>query len=123
LGGRGRWISEFKTSLVFYRVSSSTARTIQRNPVSKNQKPKKQNKRKTIELLHVKAISFLCMHLQITENGFLKKCSDVHVQNNTVQNSQQETKGPIKMNNEHTGIYKERKEELERSKLGEGQVD
>jgi hypothetical protein len=27
------------------------------------------------------------------------------------------------MNNEHTGIYKERKEELERSKLGEGQVD
>jgi hypothetical protein len=40
LGGRGRWISEFKASLV-YRVSSRTARTTQRNPVSKNQKKKK----------------------------------------------------------------------------------
>jgi hypothetical protein len=37
LGGRGRRISEFKASLV-YRVSSRTARAIQRNPVSKNQK-------------------------------------------------------------------------------------
>jgi hypothetical protein len=35
LGGRGRWISEFKASLV-YRVSSRTARATQRNPVSKN---------------------------------------------------------------------------------------
>jgi hypothetical protein len=34
LGGRGRQISEFEASLV-YRVSSRTARTIQRNPVSK----------------------------------------------------------------------------------------
>jgi hypothetical protein len=33
---RGRRISEFKASLV-YRVSSRTARTIQRNPASKNQ--------------------------------------------------------------------------------------
>jgi hypothetical protein len=41
LGGRGRWISEFKTSLV-YKVSSRTARAIQRNPVSKNQKKKKK---------------------------------------------------------------------------------
>ena len=46
LGGRGRQISEFKASLV-YKVSSRTARAIQRNPVSKNQKPKpKQNKKK-----------------------------------------------------------------------------
>ena len=37
MGGRGRRISELKTGLV-YRVSSRTARTIQRNPVSKNQK-------------------------------------------------------------------------------------
>jgi 3-phenylpropionate/cinnamic acid dioxygenase small subunit len=43
LGGRGRWISEFETSLV-YRVSSRTARATQRNPVSKN--PPKQNKTK-----------------------------------------------------------------------------
>jgi hypothetical protein len=34
LGGRGRWISEFKASLV-YRVSSRTARAIQRNLASK----------------------------------------------------------------------------------------
>jgi hypothetical protein len=34
LRGRGRWISEFKAILV-YKVSSRTARAIQRNPVSK----------------------------------------------------------------------------------------
>jgi hypothetical protein len=37
LGGRGRQISEFEASLV-NKVSSRTARAIQRNPVSKNQK-------------------------------------------------------------------------------------
>ena len=37
LGGRGRWISEYEASLV-YRVSSMTARAIQRNPVSKTDK-------------------------------------------------------------------------------------
>jgi hypothetical protein len=41
LGGRDRQISEFEASLV-YKVSSSTARAIQRNPVSKN-----KNKNKT----------------------------------------------------------------------------
>jgi hypothetical protein len=41
LGDRGRWISEFKASLV-YRVSSRTARAAQRNPVCKN---KNKNKR------------------------------------------------------------------------------
>jgi hypothetical protein len=45
LGGRGRQISEFEASLV-YRVSSRTARAIQRNTVSKNQKKKKKKKRK-----------------------------------------------------------------------------
>jgi hypothetical protein len=44
LGGRGRWISEFEASLV-YKVSSRTARAIQRNPVSKNQKKKKGKKK------------------------------------------------------------------------------
>jgi hypothetical protein len=44
VGGRGRRISEFEASLV-YRVSSRTARAIQRNPVSKNKK-KKQKKKK-----------------------------------------------------------------------------
>jgi hypothetical protein len=45
LGGRGRWISEFEASL-FYRVSSRTARAIQRNPVSKKTKKKKNKKRR-----------------------------------------------------------------------------
>jgi hypothetical protein len=45
LGGRGRRISEFEASLV-YRVSSRTARAIQRNPVLKKPKNKdwKENK-------------------------------------------------------------------------------
>jgi hypothetical protein len=48
LGGRGRWISEFKASLV-YKVSSRTARATQKNPVSENnnnnkKKQQKQNK-------------------------------------------------------------------------------
>jgi ACT domain-containing protein len=45
LGGRGRWISEFKANLI-YNVSSRTARATQRNPVSKNQKKKKKKKKK-----------------------------------------------------------------------------
>jgi hypothetical protein len=45
LGGRGRWISEFKTSLI-YRVSSSTARATQRNPVLKTKTKNKTNKEK-----------------------------------------------------------------------------
>jgi hypothetical protein len=45
-GGRGRRISEFEASLV-YKVSSRTARAIQRNPVS--EKRKKKKKRNSIE--------------------------------------------------------------------------
>jgi hypothetical protein len=45
LGGRSRRISEFEASLV-YKVSSRTARAIQRNPVSKNQKKRKEKKKK-----------------------------------------------------------------------------
>jgi hypothetical protein len=46
VGGRGRQISEFEASLV-YKVSSRTARAIQRNPVLKNQTQNKtkQNKK------------------------------------------------------------------------------
>jgi hypothetical protein len=44
LGDGGRRISEFKASLV-YRVSSRTARAIQRNPVLK--KPKKTQTKQT----------------------------------------------------------------------------
>jgi hypothetical protein len=46
LGGRGRWISEFKVSLV-YKVSSRTARATQRNPISKNKKQKTNKQTKT----------------------------------------------------------------------------
>jgi hypothetical protein len=45
LGGRGRQISEFKTSLV-YKVSSRTARATQKKPVLKKQNKTKQNKTK-----------------------------------------------------------------------------
>jgi hypothetical protein len=41
LGGGGSQISEIEASLV-YKVSSRTARAIQRNPVWKNQKKKKK---------------------------------------------------------------------------------
>jgi hypothetical protein len=40
---RGRQVSEFKASLV-YKVSSRTARAIQRNPVSKNKQTNKKPK-------------------------------------------------------------------------------
>jgi hypothetical protein len=49
LGGRDREISEFKASLV-YKVSSRTARAIQRNPISKSktkQNKKQKQKQKT----------------------------------------------------------------------------
>jgi hypothetical protein len=45
LGGRGRQISEFKASLA-YKVSSRTARAIQRNPVSKKTKNKTNKQKK-----------------------------------------------------------------------------
>jgi hypothetical protein len=53
--GRGRRISEFEASLV-YKVSSRTARAIQRNPVSKNKKTKKQ-KNSRGHTLKLKSIS------------------------------------------------------------------
>jgi hypothetical protein len=50
---RGRRISEFEASLV-YKVSSRTARGIQRNPVLKNQKTKKQTTTTTTTTKHEK---------------------------------------------------------------------
>jgi hypothetical protein len=41
LGGRGRRISEFEASLVYSRVSSRTARAIQKIPALKKKKEKK----------------------------------------------------------------------------------
>jgi hypothetical protein len=45
LKGRGRRISEFEASLV-YKVSSRTARAIQRNPISKQNKTKRRRRRR-----------------------------------------------------------------------------
>jgi hypothetical protein len=50
LGGRGRQISEFKASLV-YRVSSRTARAIERNPVLKNQNNNNNNNKLILKIL------------------------------------------------------------------------
>jgi hypothetical protein len=52
LGGRDRWISEFKARLV-YRVSSSTARAIQRNPVSKNKTKQDKTKKGLKEISQI----------------------------------------------------------------------
>jgi hypothetical protein len=43
LGGRGRQISGFEANLV-YKVSSRTARAIQRNPVSKNRRERERER-------------------------------------------------------------------------------
>jgi hypothetical protein len=45
LGGRGRQISEFKDSLV-YKVSSRTARALQRKKKLKKKKERKKEKKK-----------------------------------------------------------------------------
>jgi hypothetical protein len=45
-GAEGRRISEFEASLV-HKVSSRTARAIQRNPVLKKKKKNNNNKKKT----------------------------------------------------------------------------
>jgi hypothetical protein len=71
LGGRGRWISEFKASLIF-KVSSRTARAIQRNPVSENQKKKKKVRIGTMKqypmalVLSPTVLSALIMHPEVS---------------------------------------------------------
>jgi hypothetical protein len=60
LGGRGRKISEFQDSLV-YKVSSRTAKAIQRNPVSENknkQTKKKKHSQKEVLKLRRKCPSY-----------------------------------------------------------------
>jgi hypothetical protein len=59
LGGRGRQISEFETSLV-YRVSPRTAKATQRKPVWKNRtkKQKQRTKTKNLSNLYKKATLF-----------------------------------------------------------------
>jgi hypothetical protein len=76
LGGRGRQISEFEASLV-YRVSSRTARTIQRNTVQKN-KTNKHTKKPTTTTKEQKQTknpqkSFLQVHKPIEQRGDKKR--------------------------------------------------
>jgi hypothetical protein len=61
LGGRGRQISEFEASLV-YKVSSRTARAIQRNTVSK-----KKKKKKVPEILAFSLVSFVAVLMSTKE--------------------------------------------------------
>jgi hypothetical protein len=52
LGGRGRQISEFEASLV-YKVSSKTARAIQRNPVTHTQNKNKAKKKNSLAFTEI----------------------------------------------------------------------
>jgi hypothetical protein len=54
--GRGRQISQFKASLV-YKVSSRIAKAIQRNPVSKINKNKNKQTKKT-NIVNIKPFHF-----------------------------------------------------------------
>jgi hypothetical protein len=60
LGGEGKQISEFGASLV-YRVSSRTARAMQRNPVSKKPKTHTQKKKEKIIIFIDYSLSGSCI--------------------------------------------------------------
>jgi hypothetical protein len=70
LGGRSRWISEFKASLL-YRLIFKTARAIQRNPASKkkttkqNKQTKKQRKMNFSDAAKEKNISLIVVRVKI----------------------------------------------------------
>jgi hypothetical protein len=89
LGGRGRQISEFEASLV-YRVSSRTARVIQRTPVLKNKKTKtkKKNllitKHKRNHFLIYQRLKIIYIYLYISDGVswlqyVLCNCEDLHL--------------------------------------------
>jgi hypothetical protein len=71
LGGRGKWISKFEASLV-YRVSSRTARAIQRNPVSNPPPPQKRKEKKR----KVKMTAYRIIDLIVWSpvHGTIRKC-------------------------------------------------
>jgi hypothetical protein len=83
--GRGRQISEFEASLV-YRMSSRTARAIQRNPVSKKQTnnppppkhtktPTTQKRLKTTALVHPLTLRILSMSNVANKVGLVRHSS------------------------------------------------
>jgi hypothetical protein len=68
MGGRGRQISEFEASLV-YKVSSRTARAIQRNPVSKTKtKTKTKTKRNKTKNKHGSIYILLHANIQLDKH-------------------------------------------------------
>jgi hypothetical protein len=72
LGGRGRWISEFEASLV-YKVSSRTARAIERNPVSK--KTKKKRVRQYQNTSMISFLKYLYIYIcELTTDNISLKC-------------------------------------------------
>jgi hypothetical protein len=91
LGGRGRQISEFKASLV-YKVSSRTARAVQRDPVSKtNKQTNKQQKEKEKKERNQRRSqkmeqSPILLDWQDQYNGYLAK-SNGQIQCNPHQNA------------------------------------
>jgi hypothetical protein len=75
LGGRGRRISEFEVNLV-YRVSSRTARAIQRNLVSKKKKQKRKLlkcwKRPRKQDTHIYIYIYLLLGKMINSSNYKK---------------------------------------------------
>jgi hypothetical protein len=72
LGGRDRQISEFEfeASLV-YKVSSRTARTIQRNPVSKKKRKRKRKRKKEKKKKCIVVVAFNPSTWETETGGFL----------------------------------------------------
>ena len=81
--GRGRWISEFEASLV-YRVISRTARTEQRNPVSKKQKTKQNKTKKPKDLCKGRGVQF----------GALEKALELNLREESQKDKLESQEGP-----------------------------
>jgi hypothetical protein len=69
-----QWISEFEASLV-YKVSSRTARAIQRNPISKKQKQTKQNNKNNKTIHNGRKRRKLYVKYQRQRDGQLRRYS------------------------------------------------
>jgi hypothetical protein len=73
LGGRGRRISELEVSLV-YRVSSRTARAIQRNPVLKKLKYTHTHTHTHTQIyiyIYIYIYIHICMHIYMHRNRII----------------------------------------------------
>jgi hypothetical protein len=77
LGGRGRQISEFEVSPV-YRMSSRTARAIQRNPVSKNHKQTNKQTNFKRENKKTQHVSAPCLNTGGSFERAAQKTKEIH---------------------------------------------